>query len=240
MSSFFAEVLPAFAQAGETREFQKFLVAMQTFLPFFDRMGSMFKIVKSDIGGNVDKLVAGTAALAPNVSFSAVIDADIAAGKNAKSGGSNAESLLWLKRAMEFIMLLLSKVSETKDEVKKCAQDSYEVSLGKHHNFIVRKTTSAMMGTAPNRADLIANLGPRCAALHLLQRFDFCGSTSPMPFSPPNYVPLRECFVEFAFSRVNQPCSEAVVVEDMKRWVAVVNPLIQDFVKYYAEKKLEY
>jgi hypothetical protein len=29
-------------------------------------------------------------------------------------------------------------------------------------------------------------------------------------------------------------------VEDMKRWVAVVNPMIQDFVKYYAEKKLEY
>jgi hypothetical protein len=53
-------------------------------------------------------------------------------------------------------------VSETKDETKKCAQEAYEVSLGKHHNFIVRKTTSAMMGTAPGRADLIANLGPRC------------------------------------------------------------------------------
>ncbi len=188
MSSFFAEVLPAFAQAGETREFQKFLVAMQTFLPFFDRMGSMFKIVKSDIGGNVDKLVAGTAALAPNVSFSAVIDADIAAGKNAKSGGSNAESLLWLKRAMEFIMLLLSKVSETKDEVKKCAQDSYEVSLGKHHNFIVRKTTSAMMGTAPNRADLIANLGPRCAALHLCNAL-----TSAAQHRQCHFLPLITC-----------------------------------------------
>ena len=32
---------------------------MQAFLPFFDRMGSMFKIVKGDIGGNVDKLIAG-------------------------------------------------------------------------------------------------------------------------------------------------------------------------------------
>ena len=77
-----------------------------------------------------------------------MIDSDIAAGKNAKSGGaamrvaavgvvktrhtlhvtrhashitrhtslvtrragSNAESLLWLKRAMEFIMLLLTKI----------------------------------------------------------------------------------------------------------------------------------
>ena len=36
-----------------------------------------------------------------------------------------------------------------------------QVSLGKHHNFIVRKTTSAMMGTAPHRADLLAALGPR-------------------------------------------------------------------------------
>jgi hypothetical protein len=118
--SFFADVLPAFVQAGETREFKKFLAAMQAFLPFFDRMGSMFKIVKSDIGGNVDKLIAGTAAAPANVTFAAVIDADIAAGKNAKSGGSNAESLLWLKRAMEFIMLLLSKVSETKDENEMC------------------------------------------------------------------------------------------------------------------------
>jgi hypothetical protein len=125
----------------------------------------------------------GTAAFPANVTFAAVIDDDVAKGKNAKSGGSNAESLLWLKRAMEFIMLLLAKVSESKDEVnhtkqhakpvrnndpplppeqvKKCAQDSYEVSLGKHHNFIVRKTTSAMMGTAPSRAELIGNLGPR-------------------------------------------------------------------------------
>lgn len=35
-------------------------------------------------------------------------------------------------------------------------------------------------------------------------------------------------------------CSEAVVIEDMKKWVAVVNPQIQAFVQYYAEKKLEY
>jgi len=55
-------------------------------------------------------LPTGTSSAAPNVTFSAVIDADVAAGKNAKSGGSNAESLLWLKRAMEFIMLLLSKI----------------------------------------------------------------------------------------------------------------------------------
>jgi hypothetical protein len=239
--SFFAEVLPAFAQAGDTREFKQFLVAMQTFLPFFDRMGSMFKIVKSDIGGNVDKLSAGTAALAANVSFSAVIDADIAAGKNAKSGGSNAESLLWLKRAMEFIILLLSKVSETKDEVKKCAQDSYEVSLGKHHNFIVRKTTSAMMGTAPNRADLIANLGPRCAKTSMPQH---CNTLTPATqqrqyYSPPTILHYLNILLK-RLSRLNQPCSEAVVVEDMKRWVAVVNPMIQNFVKYYAEKKLEY
>jgi hypothetical protein len=34
--------------------------------------------------------------------------------------------------------------------------------------------------------------------------------------------------------------SEDVVIDDMKRWVAVANPIIQDFVKYYADKKLEY
>jgi hypothetical protein len=113
--SFFAEVLPAFADAASAGEFKKFLAAMQQFLPFFDRMGSMFKVVKSDIGGNVDKLLAGTAKCAANATFASVIDADVAEGKTAKTGGSNAESLLWLKRAMEFIMLLLSKVSETKE-----------------------------------------------------------------------------------------------------------------------------
>jgi hypothetical protein len=67
-------------------------------------------------------MLTGTAAFAANVNFAAVIDDDVAKGKNAKSGGSNAESLLWLKRAMEFIMLLLSKVSESKDEVKRTEQ----------------------------------------------------------------------------------------------------------------------
>jgi hypothetical protein len=102
--SFFAEVLPAFSDAASAGEFKKFLAAMQAFLPFFDRMGSMFKMVKSDIGGNVDKLIAGSASAAPNITFAALIDADLAAGKNATTSGSNAESLLWLKRAMEFIM----------------------------------------------------------------------------------------------------------------------------------------
>jgi hypothetical protein len=64
----------------------------------------------------------GTAAFPANVTFAAVIDDDVAKGKNAKSGGSNAESLLWLKRAMEFIMLLLAKVSESKDEVNHTKQ----------------------------------------------------------------------------------------------------------------------
>ncbi len=222
--SFFAEVLPAFADAASAGEFKKFLAAMHQFLPFFDRMGSMFKMVKSDIGGNVDKLIAGTAASAANATFAAVIDADIAAGKNAKSSGSNAESLLWLKRAMEFIMLLLSKVSETKDEVKKCAQEAYEVSLGKHHNFIVRKTTSAMMGTAPGRADLMAALGPRSAA---------CFASSACIVAACVAV-----FVLYCSSCHHR--SEAVVIEDMKKWVAVVNPQIQAFVRYYADKKLEY
>ena len=64
--SFFADIYPAFAQAAEAREFKKFLAAMQAFLPFFDRMGSMFKMVKSDIGGNVDKLLAGAHRLETN------------------------------------------------------------------------------------------------------------------------------------------------------------------------------
>jgi hypothetical protein len=50
----------------------------------------------------------------------------------------------------------------------------------------------------------------------------------------------------FGFSPVRGPCSsrsrcsEAVVIEDMKKWIAVANPMIQAFVKYYAEKKLEF
>jgi hypothetical protein len=39
---------------------------------------------------------------------------------------------------------------------------------------------------------------------------------------------------------VSRRCSEAIVIEDMKKWVAVVNPQIQAFVQYYADKKLEY
>jgi hypothetical protein len=86
--SFFAEVLPAFTDAASVGEFKKFLSAMQSFLPFFDRMGSMFKIVKSDIGGNVDKLIAGTASFPADIAFGAVIDADIAAVNNANPIGN--------------------------------------------------------------------------------------------------------------------------------------------------------
>merc|ERR1711998_197742 len=144
--SFFPSVTAAFnsieLQDGKVPT-KAFLDACELVLPLFDRMGSVFGQVKGDIGGNITKLRKSAAADEANAAtLQKLVQVDIDTKKTTKSG-SATESLLWLKRAFEFIILLLDKLSNTTDEMKVCANAAYEATLSKFHGWIIRKTFGA-------------------------------------------------------------------------------------------------
>merc|ERR1711998_9233 len=139
---------------------EKFLDACESILPLFDSMGMIFGQVKSDIGGNITKLRKSFAA-APeaSVTLQKMVQADIA-NKTTTKSGSATESLLWLKRAFEFIIGLLIKLAGTDDEMKKCANDAYEATLSKVHGFMIRKTFQMGVGAVGARKDFLLKQGP--------------------------------------------------------------------------------
>jgi len=123
-------------------------------------MGSIFGQVKGDIGGNITKLRKSHAENpGAFTTLQQMVQHDITNKTTAKSN-SATESLLWLKRAFQFIILLLDRMAGSSDEMKKCANDAYEPTLGKVHNFVVKKMFQAGVGMVPYRHDFLLKLGP--------------------------------------------------------------------------------
>merc|ERR1711998_245181 len=142
-----------------------FLDACESILPLFDRMGSVFGQVKGDIGGNITKLRKSAAADEANAAtLQKLVQVDIDSKKTTKSG-SATESLLWLKRAFEFIILLLDKLSNTTDEMKVCANAAYEATLSKFHGWIIRRTFGAGLSVCGAKKEFLLKLGPDEAAV---------------------------------------------------------------------------
>ena len=76
-----------------------FLEAAAKFVPSFDRLGTIFSPVKSDVGGNVKKLNEALAAHPGHSTLHQLVLAEKAAGKHKDKNGA-ATALLWFKRSV--------------------------------------------------------------------------------------------------------------------------------------------
>jgi len=133
-----------------------FVQAVEEFVPIFDRLGVVFKPVKADVGGNVAK-VKKCLEITPTDTLQALLRNEKAAGTHKKSE-SACVSLLWLKRALQFIFVLLEKVTGGLD-ANKAAKDAYEVTLMQYHGFMVKKTFQMGLMAAPSTATMFGCLG---------------------------------------------------------------------------------
>mmetsp|Transcript_31832 Transcript_31832/g.64013 ORF Transcript_31832/g.64013 Transcript_31832/m.64013 type:complete len:242 (+) Transcript_31832:68-793(+) len=134
----------------------EFLDALDSFLPMFDRLGAIFYIVKSDMGGNVAKLRKKLAS-DPSASIQDLIRKEIRAGHDGDKH-SAADALLWLTRALDFIHTLLDKMVGGLD-ANRAAREAYEGSLMQHHGFIVKRSFQVGLMTAPSTASMLKCLG---------------------------------------------------------------------------------
>jgi len=141
-----------------------FLDAAEATYAIFDVITGM-GVVKSDMAGNHKKIKENWQAggASESLTLEKIMDAELA-GKDAKKVVVDAKTsmcrLLWLKRALMFIeRMLIALIEDAGRSMKEAVTISYEKTLVRHHNFIVKGTFKAAMIAAPSRENFIKKLG---------------------------------------------------------------------------------
>ncbi|KAF8915602.1 glycolipid transfer protein domain-containing protein [Mucidula mucida] len=121
-----------------------------------DLLGSAaFSVVQSDLKGNITKLRTRYDA-AP--SQSATLEQLVENEKGEKKRTAT-EGLMWLLRGLSFTCKALQNAQANKSEELAAAfTKSYEVTLKKFHNFVVKGIFGVAMKACPYRADFYAKL----------------------------------------------------------------------------------
>ncbi|KAL1478742.1 hypothetical protein MTO96_034869 [Rhipicephalus appendiculatus] len=115
VSTFFSVMESSFVQIREPSESSietaQFLASCRSVLPVFNVLGSrVFAPIKADIQGNIDKLNEKYSTDKDGFArLTAMLQKEVDEGRNATSGRA-IEALLWLKRALEFILNFLSEI----------------------------------------------------------------------------------------------------------------------------------
>ncbi|KAM3867416.1 glycolipid transfer protein [Diretmus argenteus] len=154
--------LPADRQV-ETRPF---LEAVSYLPPFFDCLGStVFAPVKADISGNITKIKAvydSNPARFKTLQQILEAEKEMYGAAWPKAGATLA--LMWLKRALRFIQVLLQSVVDgEKDDsnpnlIRVNATKAYEIALRKYHSWLVQKLFQAALFAVPYKSDFLKAL----------------------------------------------------------------------------------
>lgn len=159
--TFFSKIANSFTALPATGDIPSgpFLDACAEIVPLFDALGSVtFAPVKSDINGNITKL-RGKLSSNPGqfATLQAMVQEEIAA-KTTTASGSATDALLWLKRALSFILVFLEEVLKGQQDLTVCANTAYESTLKKYHNFLVKGIFALAVRAVPTREGFFKTL----------------------------------------------------------------------------------
>ncbi|KAB2040033.1 hypothetical protein ERO13_A02G040200v2 [Gossypium hirsutum] len=166
-----------------------FLDVCKLILPVLDKFGSAMSLVKSDVGGNISRLEKKyeTDPAKYNHLYSMVkeeVDC-----KTATDSSSCTNGLLWLTRAMDFLVELFRNLLAHPDwTMTESCTDSYGKTLKKFHGWIASSAFTVALKLAPDRKkfmEVIAGTGDVNADME-----KFC-STFP-PFLEENHKYLAK------------------------------------------------
>ncbi|KAA8911550.1 glycolipid transfer protein-like protein HET-C2 [Sphaerosporella brunnea] len=134
----------------------EFLEAAEGVVQLFDALGNKaFVPVQNDMTGNIKKIRDRQLAKpAQSGTLQALVEAELA--EKAKTA---SEGLLWLNRGLEFTSRALRKNVDSTEELTHSFSTSYESTLKKHHNFVVKGIFSLAMKACPYRDDFYKKLG---------------------------------------------------------------------------------
>lgn len=140
-----------------------FLDVCKHILPIIEKFGAAMALVKSDIGGNIMRLE--NKYLSNPTKYTnlySMVQEEVEA-KTAKGSSSCTNGLLWLTRAMDFLVELFRNLLEHGDwGMSQACTDSYSKTLKKWHGWIASSSFSVAMKLAPDRKkfmDVISGTG---------------------------------------------------------------------------------
>ncbi|GIL65848.1 hypothetical protein Vafri_19494 [Volvox africanus] len=163
MSSAFGEAskfLPEVRGPDGFIQTQAYLNICKQVLPVVDKLGTAFALVKTDIGGNIERLSQRTAQNPERYVrlFTLVTDEVV---ENTHMGSSSCtKGLLWLKRAMEFICAVLRRLHDDPTaSMGTVVTETYGMTLMRYHGFFASSAFSLAFKFVPSREQFFANVG---------------------------------------------------------------------------------
>ncbi|KAM1720810.1 hypothetical protein ACFX12_022420 [Malus domestica] len=156
-----------------------FLDVCKQILPVIDKFGAAMTLVKSDIGGNITRLESKYESnpAAFNLLYS-LVQVEIEA-KTAEASSSCTNGLLWLTRAMDFLVELFRNLLEHQDwAMSEACTDSYGKTLKKWHGWIASSTFSIAMKLAPDRKKFMEVIGGNGDVMGDIEKF--CDAFTPL------------------------------------------------------------
>ncbi|KAJ1702000.1 Glycolipid transfer protein-like [Rhynchospora pubera] len=140
-----------------------FLDVCKLILPVLDKFGAAMTLVKSDIGGNITRLENKYSSDPSKYEhLYSMVQVEVEK-KTAKESSSCTNGLLWLTRAMDFLVELFKNLLEHPDwTMSQACTDSYEKTLKKWHGWLASSSFKVAMKLAPDRKkfmEVIAGTG---------------------------------------------------------------------------------
>jgi len=154
------EAIPHVKSADGDIQTKPFLDACKLLLPVIDKFGAAMALVKSDIGGNISRLDTKYEQ-DPSVNrlIYDIVRKEIEE-KTAKGSSSCTNALLWLTRAMDFLVELFRNLLEHPDwTMTQACTDSYTKTLKKWHGWIASTSFNVAMKLAPERKKFMEVIG---------------------------------------------------------------------------------
>jgi len=135
----------------------EYLEACRGTVKVFDMLGSTaFAAVISDMNGNIKKIQERYDA-EPEKSKTLQ---ELVENETAEKKKTASEGLLWLNRGLEFTCLALEdNAADGSKELDKSFGHSYENTLKKHHNFVVKGIFSVALKATPYRKEFYKKFG---------------------------------------------------------------------------------
>ncbi|KZV33738.1 pleckstriny domain-containing family A member 8-like [Dorcoceras hygrometricum] len=137
-----------------------FLDLCKLILPILDKFGAAMMVVKSDISGNITRLESKYNSNPSRFKYLYSLVQDEVEIKTAKSSSSCTNGLLWLTRAMDFVVQLLHNLVDHQDwSMSQVCNDSYNKTLKKWHGWLASSSFMVAVKLAPDRKKFMEVLG---------------------------------------------------------------------------------
>jgi len=137
--------------------------AATVLISVFDLITGM-GMAKSDMQGNATTVT--NSATDEAVTLQKLVMDEISnSGKTPKAlstdGKTTSCALLWLLRALQFILVMLENLKQDPSlELNKAVSNGYEASLKPHHGYAIKLIFNTALKAAPYRKDFMQKLGP--------------------------------------------------------------------------------